>query len=205
MRNIIISVTVLVMGVSQIMSRLVELMLTQDILDTINSLVVKDPIVGTNPWLLESPEIRIAVPLGATLLCLLLLGQSARMAVHVGFAIRVVAVNEHEQEINGRSTTTTNNNNGKPGNKNSRLEKDLQYEVVVMVRRTELYFTLGLRSFYFFIASMFWVLGPTALLVASSTVLGVLISSDQLWWRANEVIDDGGGDDDEGRVLMVEE
>ena len=185
------------------MSRLVELMLTQDILDTINTLVVKDPIVGTNPWLLDSPEIRIAVPLGATLLCLLLLGQSARMAVHVGFAIRVVAVNEHEQDINGRGATTTNN--GKRGNKDARLEKDLQYEVVVMVRRTELYFTLGLRSFYFFIASMFWVLGPTALLVASSTVLGVLISSDQLWWRANEVIEDGGGDDDEGRVLMIEE
>lgn len=49
------------------------------------------PPAGPNDsW--APPEVRVAVPLGATLLSLLFFGQTVRLAIHVGFNCRVHAV-----------------------------------------------------------------------------------------------------------------
>lgn len=161
MRNTIVASTVLVMGVSQVIGRLITIMVTQENLDTITRLASRDPIVGSKLW--APSYIRVAVPLGASLLCLLLFGQAVRLSIHLGYAIRVAGV-----RLEWRNPPF------------------LELEITAMIRRCELYFTLGLRSMYLFIATIFWTLGPTALLVSSSTVLSMLVISDQMWFKLEE-------------------
>ncbi|KAL4432412.1 hypothetical protein ABPG77_001711 [Micractinium sp. CCAP 211/92] len=155
MRNLIVSCTLLVMGMAQIMGRLVVVMVSDSNLQTIVALCRKDPITGPNDsW--APPEVKVAVPFGATLLSLLCFGQSVRLAVHIGFSIRVQGIQHGKRGCEHYSGA------------------------LVMVQRAELYFTLGLRFLYLFIATIFWVLGITALLVSCLTVLVLLVVSDVL-------------------------
>ncbi|KAL4430691.1 hypothetical protein ABPG75_005947 [Micractinium tetrahymenae] len=168
MRNLIVSCTLLVMGMAQIMGRLVVVMVSEANLQTIAALCCKDPMTGPNEsW--AAPEVKVAVPFGATLLSLLCFGQSVRLAVHIGFSIRVQGVGGGKRD-GGKRDREDGHEDG------IRLDD----EVVVMVQRAELYFTLGLRFLYLFIATIFWVLGITALLVSCLTVLVLLVMSDML-------------------------
>lgn len=164
MRNLIVSCTLLVMGMAQIMGRLVVIMVSESNLQTIAVLCRKDPMTGPNEsW--APPEVKVAVPFGATLVSLLCFGQSVRLAVHIGFSIRVQGVNAGKRDQRRRDQEDG---------------MHLSDEVVVMVQRAELYFTLGLRFLYLFIATIFWVLGITPLLVSCLTVLVLLVVSDVL-------------------------
>ncbi|GAB4814085.1 hypothetical protein N2152v2_001131 [Parachlorella kessleri] len=62
----------------------------------------------------------------------------------------------------------------------------LREEIIVMTERCSLYFTLGLRSIYGFIAFVWWWLGTTPLLVSSVTVILLLFLSDQVPARSED-------------------
>ncbi|KAI3433765.1 hypothetical protein D9Q98_003572 [Chlorella vulgaris] len=160
MRNIIVACTLLVMGMAQIMGRLVLIMVSDSNLATIEELAKMDPMTGPTPsW--APAYVRVAVPFGATLVSLLCFAQAVRLAVHVGFQVRVIGVSV-----------------GKHAGERSEEEVLLEDGTVCMVQRCELFFTLGLRFLYLFIGTIFWVLGTTALLVSSFTVLLMLALSD---------------------------
>lgn len=65
-----------------------------------------------------SPQTKVAVPFAATLLSLLCFGQAVRLAVHLGFLIRVKGVYKH-------------------------TDLPLREEIVAMTERCSLYFTCG--------------------------------------------------------------
>eukprot|EP00887_Chlorella_sp_A99_P005238 scaffold1.g5238.t1 len=87
MRNMVVASTLLVMGLSQVLGRLLVIMTSNSNLQTIDSF--PDPITGTLAAGLFPAYIRAAVPLAFTLLALLCFAQCARLAVHLGFLIRV--------------------------------------------------------------------------------------------------------------------
>lgn len=154
MRNIIVASSLMVMGMGQIQGRLVSIMVTDSNLVTIAELARQDPITGPNPgW--ASPQAKVAVPFAATLLSLLCFGQAVRLAVHLGFLIRVKGVYKH-------------------------TDLPLREEIVAMTERCSLYFTCGLRSLYLFIAMVWWMLGTTALLIGNVVVLLLLAWSDRV-------------------------
>ncbi|KAL4448062.1 hypothetical protein ABPG75_005281 [Micractinium tetrahymenae] len=141
-RNLIIAVSILAAATAALASTLINLMTDAQKLQQMQTYADIDPFSST----LLSPQIKLGIALGLLLLAIMAFAQSVRLAVHVGFAMRVVASGPARHAGLARQTIT-------------------------FMRRSSLYFAIGLRFIYATYPFVLYILGPTSLLIA--TVLDV--------------------------------
>jgi len=151
-RNMIISVSLLAAAEATLISQLLNILTDPARLEQIQKFNLSDPISGGESLL--SPAVRVALALAALFLSLLTFSQNVRISVHLGFLIRIV-----------------------PSHRN--LHLPLMDETIVLMQRTSLYFTLGLRLMYSFVPLVFYMaLGATALLISTCLLMLALFFLD---------------------------
>ncbi|GAB4820975.1 hypothetical protein N2152v2_008021 [Parachlorella kessleri] len=145
----IVAASLLVMAQAQILGRLLQIVTNPSKFEMSPS----DFDKGRQPFI--SHEAKISLSLGALFLSLLVLVQCARLAVHLGFLIRVAP--EHP-----RAAVLVRN------------------QAIAMTCRASLYFSLGLRFFYLFIQLCMWRLGNLALALTTLGLVAALFFFDQV-------------------------
>lgn len=141
-RNLIIAVSILAAATAALASTLINLMTDAQKLQQVETYASIDPFSST----LLSPQVKLGIALGLLLLAIMAFAQSVRLAVHVGFAVRVVASSPARHAALARQTIT-------------------------FMRRSSLYFAIGLRFIYATGPYVLYILGPTSLLIATVLVL----------------------------------
>ncbi|GAB4821740.1 hypothetical protein N2152v2_008786 [Parachlorella kessleri] len=102
---------------------------------------------------LLSPEVKLAIALGALFLSLLSFSQSVRLSIHLGFMVRVVPQNN---------------------------SKSLRKQSIKIAQRSALYLAIGLRFMFAFMPLIMWLLGPLALLIATVILVVALFFLDYI-------------------------
>lgn len=178
MRNTIMGATVMVMGVSQIMARLIQVWYDTASLQQIEAMTASDPVA---PRSFASPSIRIGLAIMTLQLALAAFANAARLAIHLTFVLRVVAGGA---DVGG----------GAP----------LRREAIALVHRVSLYFSVGVRASLAFALFLAWTAGVTTFLCFGVPMLALIAWSDYIPVpRRGEDADgerDGDGDAGGGRA-----
>ncbi|EFN56717.1 hypothetical protein CHLNCDRAFT_144119 [Chlorella variabilis] len=150
-RNQVLAVSILAATTAPLAAQLINVITDTAKLQQVADFSKSDPISSVA---LFSPQIKLGIALGILLLAVMAYAQSVRLSVHIGervcrlrrlplgYTIRVVA-----------SDPT-----GYTG---------LSHLSVTLMRRSSLYFAIGLRLFFVFGPLVLWIIGPTTLLVAT--------------------------------------
>ncbi|KAL4444916.1 hypothetical protein ABPG77_003966 [Micractinium sp. CCAP 211/92] len=166
-RNLIIAVSILAAATASLASTLINLMTDAQKLQQVETYASIDPFSST----LLSPQVKLGIALGLLLLAIMAFAQSVRLAVHVGFAVRVVASSPAQHASLARQTIT-------------------------FMRRSSLYFAIGLRFIYATGPYVLYILGPTSLLIATVLCVAAQVLFDIV--PAYSVEEEEEGEEDDG-------
>lgn len=151
-RNLIISVSLLAAAEASLIASLLNILTDPAKLEQIDTFSKSDPISDGNSFV--AAEVKVALTLGVVALSLLIFAQCVRIAVHLGFLIRIVPVNMN-------------------------VSIPLRDATFVLTQRMSLYFALGLRFLYAFVPLMFYMtLGALALAISTGLLLIALLLLD---------------------------
>lgn len=138
-RNLILAVSILAAATAGLASTLIQVLTDTGRQQRLADYARVDPI--SDGQLLSSGA-KLGIALGILFLAIMAFAQSIRLAVHVGFTVRVVASDP------ARYVT-------------------LMYHCFTFLRRSSLYFAIGLKLIFATAPVILYVLGPTAFLIAT--------------------------------------
>lgn len=121
----------------------------------LSNFVMPKPAAAAGGSPVAAPELKVGIGLGLLFLSLMFYAQSARGSIHLGFVVRVMPTHPH-------------------------IDIPLRDEAILLVHRTSLYFSIGLRILYLFFPTFFWTMGTTPFLVSMVVVIVALTYMDQL-------------------------
>jgi hypothetical protein len=152
MRNIVMASTLLAMALSQIISRLYEVVAAPENMEQYARYASADPIAGGS---FAAPQVILGIALAILILSLASDAEAARLAVHLGFMLRVI-----------------------PASKGKGLHHPLRQEVALLTQRASLWFTISIRLLFLHFITYSWVFGVTAFLIFGSIMLAMIVWSD---------------------------
>ncbi|RMZ52511.1 hypothetical protein APUTEX25_003654 [Auxenochlorella protothecoides] len=152
LRNGSLGATILGTAAAQLASRTLAIMTNPEQLQQVAMFGNDDPITGDGKSI-ASPQFKLALALGTLLLSVMCLAQFVRFSLHLMFVIQVVAGNPI---------------------KYSHLLKLTR----VFIKRSSMYFSLGLRFLFLFLPAIMWILGVTALLITTVIEVGIMLAMD---------------------------
>ncbi|KDD72412.1 hypothetical protein H632_c3381p0, partial [Helicosporidium sp. ATCC 50920] len=153
LRNGAIGASLLATACSQLASRLLQILTSPQQVAEIARMGESDPITGGTS--MASPQLKVALALGCLLLCILCLAQYVRFSMHLVFLIRVIA-----EDPQG--------------------SRHLRPLLHAMVKRTGIYFAIGIRLIALFMPLIMWLAGVTALFVTSVCIVFFLSVMDHV-------------------------
>lgn len=152
MRNLVMATTLLAMALSQIISRIYEIVAVPEVMQQYAKYANADPI-GHGSF--ASPEVKMGLALAILIFAFIADAESARLAVHMGFLIRVT-----------------------PGVKGKRLHGPLRSECKTLTQRASIFFTACVRLLFLHFMTYSWLFGVTAFLIFSIIMMLILAWSD---------------------------
>lgn len=152
MRNLVMATTLLAMALSQIISRIYAVIGDPRIMDQYARYANADPIAKGS---FAAPEVKLGIALAILIFSFIADAESARLAVHMGFLIRVT-----------------------PGVKGKRLYSPLRSECKALTQRASIWFTTCVRLLFLHFITYSWLFGVTAFLIFSIIMLLLLAWSD---------------------------
>lgn len=153
MRNMIITVSLLAAAEVTLVAQLLNILTDAARIQQLEVFGEADPISGGS--FIMSPQVKVSLALGSLFASFLVFAQCVRIAVYLGYLIRVV-----------------------PSNPSINLP--LKDDTVILMQRASLYFTIGLRLLYMFVPLSFYMtLGTLALLITTLVLLVALFLLDE--------------------------
>ncbi|CAK0781881.1 hypothetical protein CVIRNUC_005495 [Coccomyxa viridis] len=156
LRNSIMAVTMFTVACGYIGARaLPEILLNPDWVATLNTVQEHDPITRNGGGVpLLQPAIKLGVALAVLFVSFMSFAQSGRLYSHVGFMLRAVSSNLRPDHWT------------------------FEVETLAVLDMAGFLFSFGLRLFLGFGLLVFWVIGPTALLIVTAAAMAGLFAVD---------------------------
>lgn len=157
----------------QVLGRLLQIITTPFAMQQLDYYVGFDPIA---PVSFASPAVKVGLCISVLLLSFGAFAQSARLAVHMSFMLRVAPqLSEYKRH----------------------LEVPLREELVALTHRVSLCFTLALRLLFLWGILLAWCFGITAFVIFGTIVMSLVAVSDFI---PTQAAGEATGSDADGRV-----
>jgi hypothetical protein len=178
-RNLLISVAWFAAADSALIVAMLNILTTPSSIAQIEEYSVTDPITHGDSFM--SVPVKISLSLSTLFISLLLFVQSARMAVHLGFLVRVVPENVNIK-IPFREGMHVRRALARPDAHS--LTRSLAHShappvTVVLIQRMNFQFSVGVRMLFAFVPLTFYaMLGTLALLISTLVLLTLMFFLD---------------------------
>jgi len=165
LRNLIIGVTILVASASAIFAAIVSMLVNAGAIEQLQYYASSDPISEGNSF--ASTQLKLLLALASLIISIILLVQSVRLSIHLGFLLQTAT--SDEVDSNGDGTISKN-----------RMAHLMSQHASNMMGRASFYFSTGLRFFFLFFPPFMWAFGALPLLLTTVIEIAMLVAMDVL-------------------------